>query len=53
MESKIIQFPTTADKPAVQDPVTERAQFFAEYELTELTATIPQAELSTEAKFIY
>lgn len=53
MESKIIQFPAAnADKTAAQDPIVERAQFFADYELTELVATIPQAE-PDEAKFVY
>lgn len=52
IESKIIQFPANADKPASQDPIVERAQFFADYELTELVATIPQA-LVDESKFVY
>jgi hypothetical protein len=53
MESKIIQFPAAnADKTAAKDPIVERAQFFADYELTELVATIPQAD-PDEAKFVY
>lgn len=51
MERKIIQFPSQADKQA-KDPIAERALFFADYELTELVATIPQAE-PQEAKFVY
>jgi hypothetical protein len=53
MERKIIQFPNVAEQPTAKDPVAERALFFADYELTELVATIPQAEVSTEAKFVY
>ena len=56
MERKIIQFPATTESKAAKaskDPIAERALFFAEYELTELVATIPQAEASTEAKFVY
>jgi hypothetical protein len=53
MERKIIQFPTKAEKQAAHDPVAERALFFADYELTELVATIPQAEPPQEAKFVY
>lgn len=53
MERKIIQFPATTEAKTHKDPIAERALFFAEYELTELVATIPQAEASTEAKFVY
>jgi hypothetical protein len=52
MENKIIQFPQVkADKQAA-DPVLERALFFADYEIAELSSVIPQAEPET-AKFVY
>ncbi|MFN3429800.1 MAG: hypothetical protein ACK46X_07590 [Candidatus Sericytochromatia bacterium] len=53
MERKIIQFPAPTEAKAAKDPIAERALFFAEYELTELVATIPQAPAATEAKFVY
>jgi hypothetical protein len=41
MEEKIVAF----RKPVAEhDPVADRAMFFAELEIQELTATIPQAE---------
>ncbi len=51
MEAEIIPFPTAARSEA-PDPVAERAQFFFDLELAELTATIPQAE-PVEPKQVY
>lgn len=51
MEAKILDLPT-ADNAASIDPVLERALFFAEYDLIELRATIPQSE-PEEPKWVY
>ena len=51
MDSNIIPFPAT-DVDATPDPVAERAAFFFDLEMAELTAVIPMAEAS-EPKQVY
>jgi hypothetical protein len=51
MDTNMLDLPTT-DTEATIDPVLERALFFAEYDLIELRATIPQAE-PQEPKWVY
>lgn len=52
MDDKIIQFPVNRTRKPVEDPETERALFFLDHELAEMTATIPQAE-PTAPRAIY
>jgi hypothetical protein len=51
MDAKIIPFPAP-EPTAAPDPVAERAAFFFDLEMAELTATIPQAD-PAEPKQVY
>lgn len=50
MEQNIIQFPRHND--ADLDPVQQRAQFFFDLDMAEMTMTIPQAQ-PAESKAVY
>lgn len=55
MDTKIIQFPapdTAPNNAPAHDPVAERAAFFFDLEVAELTAIVPQAE-AAEPRAIY
>lgn len=53
MENKIIPFPQARTEKTSTDPVLERALFFADYEIAELSAVVPRAEAPAEAKSVY
>lgn len=53
MDSNIIPFPAAdVDAAPAHDPVAERAAFFFDLEMAELSAVIPMAEAS-EPKQVY
>ena len=49
MSTTTTQAPATSD---MHDPILDRAMFFMDLELAELTGVIPQAA-APEAKFVY
>ena len=52
MDTTINTTETNQDLPQTNDPVMDRAMFFMDLEIAELTAVIPQAG-APEAKSVY
>lgn len=52
MDSNIIPFPAPDATASSPDPVAERAAFFFDLEMAELTAVVPQAE-TPEPRAVY